>query len=64
MNCDTCGKPDPTVHLTEIRNGRKIQRHLCESCAAKEAPTRPSVPPWDLLKQFVDACARNVSNQG
>ena len=33
MKCDTCNKP-ATVHLTEIRNGKKIEKHLCEQCAA------------------------------
>jgi protein-arginine kinase activator protein McsA len=63
MNCGTCGKPDPTVHLTEIRNGQKVIRHPCESCAAKETLTRPPVPSWVLLKQFVDAHAQLKPNK-
>ena len=35
MKCDNCNKP-ATVHLTEIKNGKKIEKHLCEQCAAAE----------------------------
>ena len=35
MQCQLC-KKHATVHLTEIINGQKIERHLCEECAQKE----------------------------
>src|SRR5262245_3005436 len=34
MKCDNC-KNTATVHLTEIRNGKKIEKHLCDQCAAQ-----------------------------
>ena len=34
MKCDNCNK-QATVHLTEIKNGKKIEKHLCEQCAAQ-----------------------------
>ena len=36
MACDTCGKGPATVHVTEIVEGEKIERHLCEECARKQ----------------------------
>ena len=32
MKCDNCNKA-ATVHLTEIKSGKKIEKHLCEQCA-------------------------------
>ena len=34
MKCDNCNNP-ATVHLTEIKHGKKIEKHLCEQCAAQ-----------------------------
>lgn len=36
MKCDLCDK-QAAVHLTEITNGRKTERHLCQDCAIAEA---------------------------
>ena len=36
--CDNCGRP-ATVHLTEITNGQKLEKHLCEECAVAEGIT-------------------------
>ena len=33
--CDNCGKP-ATHHSVEIIKGEKIEKHLCDSCAADE----------------------------
>ena len=35
MKCDNCGK-NATVHLTEIKGGKKIEKYLCEQCAAQK----------------------------
>ncbi len=58
MKCDNCNKP-ATVHLTEIRNGKKVEKHLCEQCAA-QAEGMPALvkghqPINELLTQFVMA---------
>ncbi len=53
MKCDKCDNP-ATVHLTEIVNGEKIEKHLCENCAAEEGITiKASVPVSELLEDFV-----------
>ena len=40
MKCQTCGQ-SATVHLTEIVNGKKREKHFCQECAEKQ----------ELLKQ-------------
>ena len=56
MKCDNCNKP-ATVHLTEIRNGKKIEKHLCEQCAAASEgiPAKGHTPINELLTNFVMA---------
>jgi len=36
--CESCHSRPITVHVTEIVEGKKQERHLCEECAAKLAP--------------------------
>jgi len=51
--CDKCGKP-ATVHLTEIVGGEKIEKHLCEDCAASEGITvKANLPISQLLEDFI-----------
>ena len=54
MKCDHCNKP-ATVHLTEIHNGKKIQKDLCEQCAAKleGISSGGNAPINELLTKFV-----------
>jgi protein arginine kinase activator len=58
MKCDNCSK-QATVHLTEIRSGKKIEKHLCEACAAASegVPTSKGAhtPINELLTNFVMA---------
>jgi protein arginine kinase activator len=57
MKCDNCNKP-ATVHLTEIRNGKKIEKHLCEQCAAESEHVpamKAHTPINELLTNFVMA---------
>jgi len=50
--CDKCGK-DATVHLTEIVDGQKIEKHLCEDCAVAEGITiKANVPLGKLLESL------------
>jgi len=51
--CDKCDKP-ATIHLTEIVNGQKIEKHLCEDCAEAEGITiKANIPISQLLEDFV-----------
>jgi len=54
MKCDNCNKA-ATVHLTEIKNGKKIEKHLCEQCAAQNEgfPAKSHTPINELLTNFV-----------
>jgi len=53
FKCDKCGKP-ATIHLTEIINSEKIEKHLCEDCAADEGITiKADVPISQLLEDFI-----------
>jgi protein arginine kinase activator len=53
FKCDKCGQP-ATIHLTEIVGGQKIEKHLCEDCAAAEGITvKSNVPISQLLEDFV-----------
>lgn len=56
LKCDNCSKP-ATVHLTEIKNGKKIEKHLCEQCAAQSEglPVKSHTPINELLTNFVMA---------
>lgn len=36
MKCDKCHEHPATVHLTEISDGHKVEKHLCKYCAAQE----------------------------
>ena len=57
MKCDNCNKQTATVHLTEIKNGKQIQKHLCEQCAAQNegVPIKSHTPINELLTNFVMA---------
>lgn len=54
MKCDNCNKA-ATVHLTEIKGGKKIEKHLCEQCAAANegVPVKTHTPINELLTNFV-----------
>ena len=53
MKCDRCDKP-ATVHGTEISGGQKIEKHLCEDCAAEEGiAIKAEVPISQLLEDFI-----------
>ncbi len=52
--CDKCDKP-ATVHLIEIRDGQKVEKHLCEEHALEEGVKVQvtNAPINELLKNFV-----------
>lgn len=54
MKCDNCNRP-AVVHLTEIQGGKKIEKHLCEQCAAQSeaVPMQMHTPINELLSNFV-----------
>jgi protein arginine kinase activator len=36
MYCEECKQRPATVHLTQMYNGKKVETHLCETCAAQK----------------------------
>ena len=55
MQCDSCGKKEATVHLTEIVNEKVTKLHLCEDCAkAKGAEMEEHFGLSDLLAGIAD----------
>jgi protein arginine kinase activator len=51
--CDQCDN-EATVHEVTVRNGVKIERHLCEACAASQGiATQPVSPLNELIKHYV-----------
>ncbi|MGS0765791.1 UvrB/UvrC motif-containing protein [Syntrophomonas curvata] len=36
MYCEECKQRPATVHLTQMYNGKKVETHLCEACAAQK----------------------------
>lgn len=54
MQCQRCKKNQATVHLTDIVNNEKHERHLCDECAQEEKITIKSHTPInELLASFV-----------
>ena len=53
FKCEKCGKA-ATIHVTEIVGGEKVEKHLCELCAADEGITaKAAMPISQLLEDFV-----------
>jgi protein arginine kinase activator len=53
FKCDKCGKP-ATIHLTEIIDGDKLEKHFCQNCASTDGITiQAEVPIGQLLEDFV-----------
>lgn len=53
MKCDLCDN-EASTHEVTIRGGKKIERHLCESCAKKHGiDTKPSMPIAQMLTSLV-----------
>lgn len=51
--CDRCGKP-AIFHLTDIINGKKTEKHLCDQCAAAEGFTvKHAMSLGQILEEFV-----------
>lgn len=64
MKCDNCKNP-ATVHLTEIKNGKKLEKHLCEQCAAQQEgiPVKSHTPINELLTNFVLAHSGQLAKE-
>lgn len=54
--CDRCQNP-ATHHSVEIIKGQKIEKHLCDACAAEEgySPATPHSSVNELLNKFIQS---------
>lgn len=57
MLCDRCHGREAVVHVTQIVNGNRTERHLCRECAAKENLMNPSMDFFgrDLFRNSFDS---------
>ena len=55
MKCQSCGESDATVHLTEITEDGKMEKHLCEDCARQQqvSAVQKSVSITGFLQQLL-----------
>lgn len=64
--CERCKKAQATFHLTNIdRSGSKVERHLCDKCAAEEGllqSAKPTVDLNEILENFV-ASSKSQSSE-
>lgn len=54
MMCEDCGNKQSTFHMTEIRNGKSKEIHLCEDCASKNEEVNSSFTIQNLLAGLLD----------
>lgn len=53
IKCDQCDR-DATVHEVSMRNGVRIERHLCEQCASEVGISiQPSSPVTEIIKHVM-----------
>ncbi|MEC9372580.1 MAG: hypothetical protein VYC34_02005, partial [Planctomycetota bacterium] len=53
MKCDRCDN-EATVHEVSLHKGKKVEKHLCESCAKEDGiAVQTHVPINALLSKFV-----------
>lgn len=55
MRCDRCDN-EATVHEVTVVGGKRVEKHLCESCAREDGLTvQPTEPISALLSKFIMA---------
>jgi protein arginine kinase activator len=53
MKCDHCDN-EATVHEVTVKSGVKVEKHLCESCAAQQGiASQPATPITEMIKHYV-----------
>src|SRR5262245_48898053 len=58
LACQVCKKQPATVHLTDIVQGEKRERHLCEACAQEEGVV-PKVQTHVPLSELITGLVMN-----
>lgn len=60
MICELCHKEQATVFLTEVINGKKLELHMCSTCAAKEKARMYSD---DSFQQFLSGLLKLTGDE-
>ena len=61
MKCESCNKKLATVHLTEIIENEKKERHFCEDCAQHVTNNFPKAPsPSDILTSLINQVSPEI----
>ena len=61
----SCGQRDATIHEVVIQNGKKVERHLCEQCAAQQGVTgSPQLPISQLISSYIKGQSMSVPKVG
>lgn len=62
MKCESCNKKHANVHITEIREEERSERHLCEDCAQSVTNSFTKMPsPSDILTNLISQMAPEIS---
>ena len=65
MQCQNCSKETATIHLTEIVNGQRSEKHLCQNCAEAEGVTiKSQLSLNELLSSLLAAQAKSGGEDG
>ncbi len=65
MQCQNCNKETATIHLTEIVNGQRSEKHLCQNCAEAEGVTvKSQLSLNELLSSLLAAQAKPGGEDG
>jgi protein arginine kinase activator len=63
MKCDRC-ENEATVHEVTIRNGAKVDRHLCERCAGAAGFDPSAIPISQVIKEIATSHAKASMKPG
>jgi len=62
MKCEACGKKPATVHLTDIEENKKREKHLCEECAQTMSEGAPAAMTHaDILTTLINQVAPELA---
>jgi protein arginine kinase activator len=65
MKCEKCQNQTATVHLTEIKSGRRNETHLCEDCArSMNLPHQQPISISDLIGTLLESGQKKVDPKG
>jgi protein arginine kinase activator len=61
--CESCHKAAASVHVTELKDGQKVELQLCEGCAENQGipPKHTPVSMLEIFKQLMDKTGGTVS---